>query len=96
MALWGCPHECWGCRYTVLSVAAVLERVRGARFVVLRPPFASQTVRAALYASVFMCASLIDFCSRKISSWTLLWITAFSAQLVRSHCSTTRVTERIA
>ena len=95
MALWGCPHECWGCRYTVLSVAAVLERVRGARFVVLRPPFASQTVRAALYASVFMCASLIDFCSRKISSQTRCWNKAFAAQLARSHWSATSVTERI-
>ena len=44
MALWGCPHECWGCRYAVLSVAAVLERVRGARFLALCPPFAWATV----------------------------------------------------
>ena len=46
-------------------------------------------------ASVFMCASLIDFCWRKISRLTRFWNTAFAAQLVWSHWSTTSVTERI-
>ena len=93
MALWHCG-VC-GAAHPVLCVSAVRERVRGARFVVLCAPFAWQTVPSTLLASVFMCASLIDFSSEEISPADALATAALAAQLVRPQCSTTSVTQRI-
>jgi hypothetical protein len=84
-----------GAAPAVLCVSAVRERVPGARFVALCPPFAWQAVCSTFRASVFICASLIDFyAERNLSSRTRLW-SVRSAQLVRSQCSTISVTQRI-
>ena len=61
-----------GAAPAVLCVSAVRERVRGARVVALCAPFAWQTVPSTLLASVFMCASLIDFFSEKFFQRTRL------------------------
>ena len=47
MALWGSHDVFW--LGLPLRVSAVLERVHGARFVVLCPAFAWQTVRTAQF-----------------------------------------------
>ena len=78
-----------------LCVSAVLERVHGARFVVLRPPFAWQQQCQAQAELVSLMPLAPPNLHREISRPECLWITALSAQLVRSQCSTTSVTQRI-
>ena len=62
-----------GAAPAVLCVSAVRERVRGARFVALCPPFAWQAVCEQHSASVFMRARLTNFyAERNLSSRTRL------------------------
>ena len=72
--VWGCPSGAMCFRGT---------RTRARRTICgALPAFRVANSASTQRASVFMCASLIDFCaSRKISSRTRLWNTALAAQL---------------
>ena len=54
-----------GAAPAVLCVSAVRERVRGVRFVCSACRSRGKQSASSTSASIFMCASLIDFCSEK-------------------------------
>ena len=90
MALWHCGV--YGAAHPVLCVSAVRERVRGVRFVCSACRSRGKQSASSTSASVFMRASLVDFCSEKNLQPDALAAAALAPQLYWTHGSTTSVT----
>ena len=89
MALWHCGAY-WAA-HAVLCVSAVRERVRGVRFVCSACRSRGKQSASSTSASIFMCASLIDFAHREISRRRCFVDAALAPQLHLSHHSTSQL-----
>ena len=93
--LHGVPTLCFCGLAPRCYVSAVRERVASGawRTICGALRLSRGNVQAQTAASVFMCASPADFCGRRYLQYAL--VTALVARLVRTHRSTTSVTQRI-